>query len=157
MDIQLCDKHLIYSVLISRYWTVISEYSAPLSEILKQVNMNNSDIAAEHLGISIEYMRCLSHSWISRYWSWIWIILRVHCVKTLCVRVREYNTIAFYIFSDCRANSILRFIYNLQLKKQTFCYYNLYFHIFERRRGLEIFLTVTRMRITTKKPEIYYR
>ena len=30
MDIQVCDKHLIYSVLISRYWTVISEYSVSL-------------------------------------------------------------------------------------------------------------------------------
>ena len=35
VDIQLCDKHLIYSVLIFRYWTVISEYSASLSKILK--------------------------------------------------------------------------------------------------------------------------
>ena len=35
MDIQLCDKHLIYSILISRYWAAIPEYRASLSEILK--------------------------------------------------------------------------------------------------------------------------
>ena len=48
MDIQLRDKHLIYSFI----------YSASLSKILKYINMNISDIAAENLGISIEYMRC---------------------------------------------------------------------------------------------------
>ena len=58
MDIQLCDKHLIYSVLISSYWIVISEYST-LSKIFEQVNMNILDITAAHLNIATEYIRCL--------------------------------------------------------------------------------------------------
>ena len=35
MDIRPCDKYLIYSVAISRYWTIISEYWALLHGILK--------------------------------------------------------------------------------------------------------------------------
>ena len=68
MDIQLCDKHLIYSVLISRYSTILSEYSASLSKILKYIDMNISDIGAENLGISIEYTEKNGYSGsISRY------------------------------------------------------------------------------------------
>ena len=40
MDIQVYDKHLIYSVVIFTYWIVISEYSALLYKILKYANMN---------------------------------------------------------------------------------------------------------------------
>ena len=44
----ICDKHLIYSVIISRYWTLVSEYLALLSKILKKVNMNIFDITAKY-------------------------------------------------------------------------------------------------------------
>ena len=40
MDIQLCDKQYIFSVTISRYWAVMSEYSALSHKILKWVYMN---------------------------------------------------------------------------------------------------------------------
>ena len=43
MNIQLCDKYLIYSVLIFRYSNVTSEYSALPSKILKKVKMNISN------------------------------------------------------------------------------------------------------------------
>ena len=38
MDIQVCDKDYIYSVVISRYWNLLSEYLALLFKILKKVN-----------------------------------------------------------------------------------------------------------------------
>ena len=71
MDFQLWDEHLIYSVVIFRYWSVISEHSALLSKKEKQVNMNILDITDKYLNIKTDYIRWLSHNSISRYWSWI--------------------------------------------------------------------------------------
>ena len=69
MDIQLCDKHLIYSVLISRYWNRLIW----ISLIILQLNI--------YRYFNWIYMRWLSHSWISKYWSWISIFLRVYTEK----------------------------------------------------------------------------
>ena len=55
MDIQLCDKHLMYSV-------AICEHSILLSKILKYVDMNISYITAEYLDIKSYYVRCFSLS-----------------------------------------------------------------------------------------------
>ena len=46
MDIQLCDKHLIYSALISRY----------------KKDINILDMATEYLDITIKYIRCFPHT-----------------------------------------------------------------------------------------------
>ena len=55
LDIQLCDKHLTYSVLISKYLALISElFILTYSNILVG--------KAECSDITTEYIRCLSHS-----------------------------------------------------------------------------------------------
>ena len=48
-------------------------FSALLSKILKLININILDITGEYLDITTKYIRCLSHSSISWYWSWILI------------------------------------------------------------------------------------
>ena len=58
LDIQLFDKHLPYSVLMSKY-------SAIISKIIILTYFNILDSKAERLDITTEYIRCLSHSWIS--------------------------------------------------------------------------------------------
>ena len=45
--------------------------------------MDILDITAEYLDIKTEYITCLSHSWIPRYWSWIFIFLRVNEIKMI--------------------------------------------------------------------------
>ena len=76
MDIQLCDKHLIYSALLStqrkmdvqlrdshfRYSIVISKCSTIISKILISAYFNISDITAEYLDITTEHIRWLPHS-----------------------------------------------------------------------------------------------
>ena len=55
LDIQLCDRHLTYSVLISKYSAVISK-----KLILTYFEILDSE--AECLDMKTEYIRCLSHS-----------------------------------------------------------------------------------------------
>ena len=70
MDIQLCNEHLTYSVVIYiRHRNIISGYSALLSKMLKKVSMNILDITAEYLDFTTKYIRCLSNCRISRYLS----------------------------------------------------------------------------------------
>ena len=89
MDIHLCDKHLIYSVLISRY---------------------------EYLDISIEYMRWLSHSWISRYWSWISIFLRaINDLYALDGRTNLY---------DRASNSCLSCMFCWRIRQFLVCFFH---------------------------------
>ena len=52
LDIQLCDKHLIYSIEISQYSAIISEIF-----ILTYFNISNSE--AEYLDITIHYLDIL--------------------------------------------------------------------------------------------------
>ena len=54
LDFQLCDKHLTYSVLISKYSAVISK-----TFILTYFNILDSK--AECPDITTEYIRCLTH------------------------------------------------------------------------------------------------
>ena len=65
MDIQECDKHLIYSVLISRHWTEISKIFILTYTYIWDGKDDCLDIAAQCLDIKTEYIRCLSYSWIS--------------------------------------------------------------------------------------------
>ena len=55
IDIQLYDKHLTYSVLMSKY-------SAVISKTIILTYFNILDSKAERLDITTEYIRCLSHS-----------------------------------------------------------------------------------------------
>ena len=51
LDIQLCDKHFIYSIEISIYSVVISK-------IFILIYFNNSDIIVQYVYIRTEYIRC---------------------------------------------------------------------------------------------------
>ena len=54
-----------YPVVISRYGTVISKYSASLLKILKYFSINILDNTVEYSDITTKYLRSLSHTSIS--------------------------------------------------------------------------------------------
>ena len=62
LDIQLCDKHLIYSIEISKYSAVISEIFILTYFNILDSEAEYSDITVQYLDIKTEYIRCLSHS-----------------------------------------------------------------------------------------------
>ena len=76
IDIQLCDKHFIYSIEISKYSAVISEIFILTYFNISDCEAEYSDITVQLLNIRTEYTRCLSHRWISIYGFWISIFIR---------------------------------------------------------------------------------
>ena len=61
LDIQRCDKHLIYSFEISKYSDVISEIFILTYFITSDSEAKYSDITGQYLDIRTEYIRFLSH------------------------------------------------------------------------------------------------
>ena len=62
LDIQLCDKHLIYSIELSKYLAVISEIFILTYFNIWDSQAVYSDITVQYLDIKTEYIRYLSHS-----------------------------------------------------------------------------------------------
>ena len=62
IDIQLCDKHLIYSVVISKYSAVISKIFLLTYFNILDSKAEYSDITIQYLDITTEYIRCQSHN-----------------------------------------------------------------------------------------------
>ena len=68
LDIQLCcDKHFIYLIEISKYSAVISKIFILTYFNISDSEAEYSDITVQYLDIRTEYIRCLSHSWISTF------------------------------------------------------------------------------------------
>ena len=61
LDIQLCDKHLIYSVAKFRSSAVISDIFILTYFNISDIKAEYSDITIQYLDIRTEYIRCLSH------------------------------------------------------------------------------------------------
>ena len=62
LDIQLCDKHIIYSIEISKHSVVISEIFILIYFNILGSEAKYSDIRVKYLDIRTEYKRCLLHS-----------------------------------------------------------------------------------------------
>ena len=60
--IQLCDKHLIYSIKIYKYSAIISEIFILIYLIISDKEAEYLEITVQYLDIKTEYIGCLSHS-----------------------------------------------------------------------------------------------
>ena len=61
IDIKLCDKHLIYSIEISKYSAVISEIFILTYFNISDSEAEYSDITVQYLDIETEYIRFVNH------------------------------------------------------------------------------------------------